>query len=345
LPLDIIVLFCLHVNVGICNRDKSVMDSITPGRFYFDTDALPEHDRFPVFCEEMFRHIVGADIAKIGPEPFRGALDLRRAGAVGIANISVTTASISRHANHVSDGDDDVVIQLWQRGLAGMTQGKHEHCVKSHEGLIIDNAIPARVCTKGPSRFWSLSIPRDRITASRSEVTRFAGTKLADELALRLLFGYLEETIAEGLEGHRTAQLFGDHLVELAALALGGEPRRLAQEGGIRTARRSAILREIERRSGDQSLNAAVIAVSLGVTPRYVHLLLEETGKSFTYHVLERRLEKAAALLRDPLWRTRTRKIADIAAESGFTDLSYFNRAFRRRFGGTPSDIREAARE
>jgi AraC-like DNA-binding protein len=58
---------------------------------------------------------------------------------------------------------------------------------------------------------------------------------------------------------------------------------------------------------------------------------------------MERRLEKAAALLRDPHWRAC--KIADIAAESGFSDLSYFNRAFRRRFGGTPSDIREAARE
>ena len=72
-----------------------------------------------------------------------------------------------------------------------------------------------------------------------------------------------------------------------------------------------------------------------------MHLLLEETGKSFTHHVLERRLEKAAALLHDPHWGHR--KIADVAAEAGFTDLSYFNRAFRRHFGATPSDIRASA--
>ncbi len=90
------------MNAGICNRDKSVMDSITAGRLYFDTDALPERDRFPAFCEGMFRHVVGADIAKIGPEPFRGVLDKSRAGVVNIADISVTTASISRHANHVA---------------------------------------------------------------------------------------------------------------------------------------------------------------------------------------------------------------------------------------------------
>ena len=109
----------------------------------------------------------------------------------------------------------------------------------------------------------------------------------------------------------------------------------------VRAARLAAILREIEIRSGDATLSAAAIARLHGITARYVHLLLEETGKSFTHHVLERRLEKAAALLRDPRWCNR--KIADIAAEAGFTDLSYFNRTFRRHFGATPSDMREHA--
>jgi AraC-like DNA-binding protein len=33
-----------------------------------------------------------------------------------------------------------------------------------------------------------------------------------------------------------------------------------------------------------------------------------------------------------------------VAYEAGFGDLSYFNRTFRRRYGATPSDVREAAR-
>jgi AraC-like DNA-binding protein len=36
--------------------------------------------------------------------------------------------------------------------------------------------------------------------------------------------------------------------------------------------------------------------------------------------------------------------IAQVAHENGFGDVSYFNRAFRRHFGATPSDVREAAR-
>jgi AraC-like DNA-binding protein len=163
-------------------------------------------------------------------------------------------------------------------------------------------------------------------------------------VALRLLFGYLGAAADIDL-GHDAdaTQIFERHIVDLVALALGvsGAACRLAEQRGVRTVRRGAILREIERRSGEPGLSASVIAASFGVTARYVHLLLEETGKSFTHHVLERRLDRAAALLRDPCWRQH--RIADIAAEAGFTDLSYFNRSFRRHFEAAPSDLRAGA--
>jgi AraC-like DNA-binding protein len=61
---------------------------------------------------------------------------------------------------------------------------------------------------------------------------------------------------------------------------------------------------------------------------------------SFTDFVLMRRLAKAHRLLVDPRWADRN--IASIAFASGFADLSYFNRTFKRFYGATPSDIRSA---
>jgi AraC-like DNA-binding protein len=314
------------------------MDSSAPERIYFNTDVLPERDRFPAFCEGMFRHIVGADIAQIGTAPFSGALDVRRAGAVGIAHISVTPASITRQASNLSDGNDAIVVQSWRRGLAELAQGGRDNRIAPSDVLIIDNAEPARVRVESASQFWSLTIPRDSIIAPAQGA---AGTKLINSLGFQLLFRYLEEIAGEHLADSRIAQLVGDHIVDLAAFALGAVAKDSAREDGVRAARRSAILREIERRSSSPALSAATVAALLGVTPRYVHLLLEETGKSFTHHVLERRLETAAALLRDP--RSCHCKIADIATEAGFNDLSYFSRVFRRQYGATPSDIRAAA--
>jgi AraC-like DNA-binding protein len=314
------------------------MDSSRANRIHFNTDVLPESDRFPAFCEGIFRHVIGADIAQIDSAPFSGALDIRRAGVVGIAHISVTPVNISRQASNLSDGNDAIVVQSWRCGSAGLTQGRRDNRIAPGDVLIIDNAKPARVCVESSSQFWSLTIPRDSIIASAQGA---AGTKLINSLGFQLLFRYLEEIAGEHLADSRIAQLVGDHIVDLAAFALGAVAKDSAREDGVRAARRSAILSEIKRRSSSPALSAATVAALLGVTPRYVHLLLEETGKSFTHHVLERRLETAAALLRDP--RSCHCKIADIATEAGFNDLSYFSRVFRRQYGATPSDIRAAA--
>jgi AraC-like DNA-binding protein len=77
-----------------------------------------------------------------------------------------------------------------------------------------------------------------------------------------------------------------------------------------------------------------------GITPRYVRMLFDGEGATYTDFVLRNRLARAHRLLRDPRYVGHT--IGALASECGFGDLSYFNRAFRRRYGATPSDVREA---
>jgi AraC-like DNA-binding protein len=102
-----------------------------------------------------------------------------------------------------------------------------------------------------------------------------------------------------------------------------------------------AILAEVARRFGDPNCDLDSVARVLGLSRRYVQQLLEETGKSFTEHIVERRLERAFAMLSDR--RCLHRTIIDIAFAVGFGDVSHFNRMFRRRFGETPSGVRAAA--
>ena len=316
------------------------MNASKPNRIIFNADVLPERDRFPAFCEDMYRHIVGADIVQLGTTPFRGALDIRCAGEVKIAYIGTTSADMIRDSTHISDGEDSVVVLLWQQGLAGSTQGQYENKIEACDGFIIDNSKVAKIHVQEPSRFIALTIPRNRLIGVRPAIDRQLGRKLNNDLSIRLLKTYLKGTLAQDFDSHPAAQLFGSHLVDLTALALAGEDhtRELDGLGGVRAARVVAILQTISTLSTDPMLNAATIAARLGITPRYVHLLLEKSGQTFTRHVLQKRLENAAKLLGDD--EHLNRKIADIALEVGFTDLSHFNRAFRSHFGDTPSGVR-----
>jgi AraC-like DNA-binding protein len=188
-----------------------------------------------------------------------------------------------------------------------------------------------------------LTIPRARIASLTPNVAAFAGTQLRDASSLRLLFGYLEGTLAEGLGDNLAAQLFGRHLVELTALALGGEgdTRGLQEQGGVRAARVAAILRAISDQIANPGLSPATVAAKLDITPRYVHALLEQSGQTFTQYVLQKRLENAKEVLVHDV--DQTRKIAAVAFDAGFADLSHFNRAFRRHFGDTPSGVRASS--
>jgi AraC-like DNA-binding protein len=97
----------------------------------------------------------------------------------------------------------------------------------------------------------------------------------------------------------------------------------------------------IARRSHDPEFDLTDAARNLGLSRRYIQRLLEGTGKSFTEHVLEWRLQRVHAMLIDS--RYEHMAIIDIALASGFSDVSHFNHMFRQRFGAAPSSVRANA--
>jgi AraC-like DNA-binding protein len=82
-----------------------------------------------------------------------------------------------------------------------------------------------------------------------------------------------------------------------------------------------------------------MVSTRSGVTVRYLHKLFESEGVTYSEFVLRERLARAYHNLRSPLHSRRA--ISTIAFDLGFNDLSYFNRAFRRRYNATPSEIRD----
>jgi AraC-like DNA-binding protein len=135
------------------------------------------------------------------------------------------------------------------------------------------------------------------------------------------------------------ARLASRQLSELAAHLL--DSARSAPFGGRKAVRLRAVLDHIADNLCDPELGAAAVGSRLGLTARCVQQLLEAVGLSFCQHVRRMRLDEARRLLADP--RHDHMRIIDIAYATGFQDLSYFNREFRRRFGEKPSAVRGCA--
>jgi AraC-like DNA-binding protein len=128
-----------------------------------------------------------------------------------------------------------------------------------------------------------------------------------------------------------------DNFCRLLALACGGatEP----QQEAVRAAKLQQAKDYISKHLTDPGLTPAHAAAAIKVSVRQLHLLFEPTGVSFAHHVQFRRLEECRAALASPL--NSDRSVTDIAYAWGFNNLASFYRAFRRRFGASPGDVRE----
>jgi AraC-like DNA-binding protein len=314
-------------------------------RIIFNTDFLPSRERFPAYCEELLRPSCGLELRTPDRSGFRARFEFRRVGAIDIMTNTLTAIETARTPTLVQDGDDALLVMLLQSGKANQTQFGNGRQLNAGDTVIVDSAYPGELNLVTESKLLSLKIPRIRFDGLLPQMSRLAGMSLdKDPIALRLLCGYLAGTLDIDFDGSgRASRLYQDHVLDLVALALGvdGEPRVIAEQRGAQAVRRAAIIQIIETSMADPALSATTVAARLGIKVRYVHHLLGPTGRTFSEHLLDRRLARAVELLCDA--QLSQRKIADIAFDVGFRDLSYFNRMFRRKYGGTPTDLRLTA--
>jgi acetamidase/formamidase/AraC-like DNA-binding protein len=142
--------------------------------------------------------------------------------------------------------------------------------------------------------------------------------------------------IGEAMEAAEPAALAALTLAwaELMPAALA----RLAGGRAQRTAFRRRILQALDRHLEDPHLNLARFAAAESISSRAVQKLLQDEGHSFSQHLRQRRLERAAEALADP--QQASVSIAEIGFRCGFADPAHFSRAFRHQYGLVPSVYR-----
>ena len=104
-------------------------------------------------------------------------------------------------------------------------------------------------------------------------------------------------------------------------------------------ARVTDTVRFIEQHA-DEALTLERLAAESGLSPFHFLRTFEDlTGATPHQYLMRLRLRRAASRL-----ATDSAKVLDIALDSGFGDISNFNRAFRAEFGMSPRAYRNAGR-
>jgi AraC-like DNA-binding protein len=315
-------------------------DAGPEGRRFRTTD-FAARDRLEAWREIIGRAVMKVEIERIPDTQYFSDFTLRMLPDLCMSSGAATGLRFRRPPALIDN--DDLVMQISLSG--GFRAHQREFALARGQGVLMTSERTGMISLVDES-FLLFRIPLRVMSPAIGNLDAVLYRPIAKESdALRLLINYAEAIRRmPGFSDLGARHLAATHIRDLIALALGAtrDATEIANGRGLRAARLSAIKAHIADRAARPDLTIGEIALRQRVTPRYVQMLFEAEGTTFSEFVLNTRLMRAHQMLTDP--RLANRPVISVAFDTGFQDLSYFNRTFRRRFGGTPSEVRAAAR-
>ena len=311
----------------------------------FSTADYPPHERLEALHEVFGRSLQKVHVEPLAGQTFQTAVTVRRMPGLSLYTAS-RSAAIYRRSRELIEHDDVVLV-------AGFTSRYEAHHLGRTlnmgpgEAVILTGAEPASFGGPAQNSVHLLRVPVRLLSPLAANLEAAYGRTIpAENRALQLLIAYLGilEEMDDAASSHDFEPQVVTHIHDLMALAIGErrDTAEISKSRGARAARLRAIKHDIANCIGQPDLSVATIAARQRVKARWVQRLFQSEDTTFTEYVLAQRLVRAHRKLTNPLYADQ--KISSIALDTGFGDLSYFNRAFRRRYGVAPSELRAAAR-
>jgi len=300
-----------------------------------DMAGLNARDRLPYWTELSRKFIAPLSIEAVDHDAFDARL---YRASLRDCEIVSPCSSPARIYNGAGSDAGMLNLQLQHIGTSINHTAGRSSTLNEGDFLLFDPALPLELTFTEPTQTIVLRLPVAYTEARLPRLREMAGIPVRGDSGAGALFSAFLRTAWRQLETGDND--WGDELsdviwplLDLAYASVRPEERPLDR----RELRRRAVFELIEANLCDTDLDTQAIAARVGVSSRAVQLLFAEMATTPSAYIQRMRLERAAARMVRDMDRAT---ITDIAFECGFNDLSSFCRAFRRRFGTSPSDYR-----
>ena len=308
------------------------------------TDQFAERDRIEAAREIIGRSLMKMEFELLPDVPFNVDMVFRALPDFAMASGICSAMDCLRTPELIES--NGLILTVALSGGAILHVRGEEIQMGGGMAALTRTADVSRCAIHSTSEFVNFRFPFDKISPLIADLDAAVMRPIpVNTEALRLLVHYASMLKdSDMLATPEVQNLVSTHLHDLAALTIGAtrDAAMVAGGRGVPAARLRAIKADIVKNLTDRLLSIETVAQRQGITPRYVSMLFESDATTFSEFVLIQRLNRAHRMLIDVRFSDRT--VSSVAFEAGFGDLSYFNRAFRRRYGATPSDVRANSR-
>lgn len=304
----------------------------------YSTADIPPPDRHRAWTARTWPRS-GPVYRTVPLEPFSTRWEAAQLGPLTFVYTEITGMSWERRIDDIRVSDfDPVIISMMIEGRAQGDMDGRVFLETSGTLHFHDLARPS-LHVSTASRTYNLIVSRPAATEWFGSLHDLHGLVVSREAAAILFSHAAQVRLSLSRFSLAEADRLGRVFLELAALAL-SEARPAARppvdaEDALR--RRAAEI--IERRLGSGETGVAELCRALGISRSRLFAAFHADGGVQTY-ITGQRLKRARAALSDI---ERAEPIGAIAHRLGFSDAPHLSRAFRQRYGMTPTDYRRLA--
>ncbi|NGM46066.1 helix-turn-helix domain-containing protein [Rhodobacter sp. SGA-6-6] len=278
------------------------------------------------------------------PEAFDGRITDWTLGQVSLSRLTSDALLYRRLPKHFREpGPEEFLITIPARSEVRFLQGGKEIRANPGAYFIERSHQPYEFSHDDPADLWVMKLSSDMLGGRVRAPDRFCSLEFDATNGASGFFVDMVHLIPAryATMTEETRATVGRQLADLLALALQADDRvMLSSVSSVRAGHLARIEGFVRRHLDDPDLGPDKVAAGCGISVRYLHEVLRDTNTTLGAWVRDMRLMAAQEDLQNPADR---RSIGEIAWARGFPDQAQFSRAFKARFGITPSEARGRA--
>lgn len=301
-------------------------------------ERMPREEGFSVMRDLAAQNSVPYAVSAVDPSrPITFDIHHQLLSDLVVTHVHTGNYRAVRADDLVRRSEPRLILQVADRAVTTEQRG---HRITSTPTSVVAmwSLDPLRTDIPEPASIDAITLPLDDVALPHRTVRDLMGRDLGASPFGSVVAGFLSGLTRADLDAEES-DAAASPTIELVRLLLatasGDESaarRPLGETIGVR------IMMYLRAHLSDPDLTAESVAARFSISRRYLYVVLGRMGVSLGEWVRTERLGRAAAALADASQREVT--VAAIGRGAGFADHSSFTRAFRERYGCTPTEWR-----
>lgn len=274
-------------------------------------------------------------------DTINGAVRTEERAGFEIAHVATDLQAVRRTKRDIRrDAGEHFFLIVQEEGRALMSQRETARFLVPGDMILIDSAEPSEFSFFGSfGRQLSIHLPRDEMV-QRFGHSLSGGLYLPRTDYVTMAIGATLAKAFEPLGNEDQSQSLREAMFGLiGALLFERNDHENARDIEAEVSSSDLLQRGIaylDRFFQNSDLTISSMAEELGVSDRKLQRAFALVGTTPSDYLLQKRLEYACQLLLERRNGTRGTLVSTIAYASGFNDVSYFNRQFRKKLNCSP---------